>query len=162
FGFNQAELVEGGRRQLICSGQTSVDAEGRPQHAGDMRAQVALAMDNLEAVLAAAGMTLRDVVRLNVYTTDVDAYLSCFDVVSERCSAGRVRPASMLIGVTRLAAPELMVELEATAIASADGGSAPVLGEHAPGGRGEPPVHPHLAACDERRPRAVEERAHFR
>jgi enamine deaminase RidA (YjgF/YER057c/UK114 family) len=117
FGFNQAELVEGGRRQLICSGQTSVDAEGRPQHAGDMRAQVALAMDNLEAVLAAAGMTLRDVVRLNVYTTDVDAYLSCFDVVSERCSAARVRPASTLLGVTRLAAPELMVELEATAIA---------------------------------------------
>ena len=35
FGFNQAEIIEGPRRQLICSGQTSVDADGQPQHPGD-------------------------------------------------------------------------------------------------------------------------------
>ncbi|QYN32436.1 hypothetical protein K1T35_28040 [Pseudonocardia sp. DSM 110487] len=57
-GFDQAELIEGGRRQLVCSGQTSVDADGRPQHPGDMRAQVGLAMDNVEAVLAGADMRL--------------------------------------------------------------------------------------------------------
>jgi enamine deaminase RidA (YjgF/YER057c/UK114 family) len=116
-GFNQAELIEGGRRQLICSGQTSVDADGRPQHAGDMRAQVGLAMDNVEAVLAGADMTLADVVRLNVYTTDVDAILGCFGVIAQRFGAAGVQPASTLLGVTRLAIPELMVELEATAIA---------------------------------------------
>jgi enamine deaminase RidA (YjgF/YER057c/UK114 family) len=111
-GFNQAELIEGGRRQLICSGQTSVDADGRPQHAGDMRAQVGLAMDNVEAVLAGADMTLADVVRLNVYTI-----LGCFGVIAQRFGAAGVQPASTLLGVTRLAIPELMVELEATAIA---------------------------------------------
>jgi enamine deaminase RidA (YjgF/YER057c/UK114 family) len=115
FGFNQAEIIEGGRRQLICSGQTPVDADGRPQHAGDMRAQVGLAMDNVEAVLAGADMTLADVVRFNIYTTDVDELLSCFDVIAGRFGAAGVQPPSTLLGVTRLAFPDLMVELEATA-----------------------------------------------
>jgi enamine deaminase RidA (YjgF/YER057c/UK114 family) len=114
-GFNQAEIIEGQRRQLICSGQTSVDADGNPRHAGDMRAQVGLAMDNVEAVLAGADMTLADVVRFNIYTTDVDELLSCFDVIAGRFGAAGVQPPSTLLGVTRLAAPDLMVELEATA-----------------------------------------------
>src|SRR3954453_7971226 len=71
-GFDQAELVEGPRRQLVCSGQDAVDADGAPAHPGDMAAQLALALDNLEAVLAQADMDFGNVVRLNVYTTDVD------------------------------------------------------------------------------------------
>ena len=51
FGFNQGEVVEGANRVLFCAGQTSVDADGTPQHPGDMAAQIALALDNLEAVL---------------------------------------------------------------------------------------------------------------
>jgi hypothetical protein len=68
-GFDQAELVEGHRRQLFCSGQDAVDADGDPQHPGDMAAQLELALDNLESVLAGADMSLADVVRLNVHTT---------------------------------------------------------------------------------------------
>jgi enamine deaminase RidA (YjgF/YER057c/UK114 family) len=116
-GFNQAELIEGHRRELICSGQTSMDADGNPQHAGDMRAQVVLSMDNVEAVLAGGGMTLADVVRFNIYTTDVDALFASYDVIRDRFAAAGVQPPSTLLGVTRLAFPELMVELEATAAA---------------------------------------------
>ena len=47
FGFNQAELLEGHTRQLICAGQTAVDAEGNPQHPGDMAGQLGLALDNV-------------------------------------------------------------------------------------------------------------------
>ena len=65
YGFSQAVAVDGAKRQLICSGQTSVDADGNPVHAGDLPAQLRQALDNLEAVLTAAGMTLADVVRLN-------------------------------------------------------------------------------------------------
>jgi enamine deaminase RidA (YjgF/YER057c/UK114 family) len=115
FGFNQAEIVEGSRRLLVCAGQTSVDADGNAQHAGDMRAQVGLALDNLEAVLAGAQMTFANVVRLNLYTTDVDELLRCFDAIGARLGPAGVRPPSTLLGVTRLAFPELMVELEATA-----------------------------------------------
>jgi hypothetical protein len=71
-GYNQAEILAGTSRQLICAGQTAVDGQGNPQHPGDMRGQISLAMDNLEAVLAEAGMNLSNVVRLGVYATDVD------------------------------------------------------------------------------------------
>jgi enamine deaminase RidA (YjgF/YER057c/UK114 family) len=117
FGFNQGELVDGANRVLFCSGQTSVDADGAPQHPGDMRAQLSLALDNLEAVLRDGGMGLGNVVRLNFYTTDVDAYLASSAVLRERLGAAGAMPAGTLLGVARLAFPELMVEIEGTAVA---------------------------------------------
>lgn len=115
FGYNQAELVTGATRTLHVAGQTAMDADGQPQHAGDMEAQVRLALDNLEAVLTAAGMSFGDVVRLNIYTTDVDALFGCLGVLGERLGAAGVQPPGTLLGVARLAFPELLVELEATA-----------------------------------------------
>ena len=117
FGFNQAEIVEGDQRVLYCAGQTSVDGDGTPQFAGDMQAQISLAVDNLEAVLAGAGMSLANVVRLNIYTTDVDAFIANGGgALGERTAAAGVAPPGTLLGVARLAFPELMVELEATAV----------------------------------------------
>ena len=116
FGFNQAELVEGAGRLLVCSGQTAVSADGVPQHAGDVGAQLTLVLDNLEAVLEDAGMTLGNVVRLTTYTTDVDAMMGSWGALTERLGAAGVRPACTLVGVTRLFSPELMVEIEATAV----------------------------------------------
>lgn len=115
FGFNQAEIVEGHKRELMCSGQTAVDAEGTPQHLDDMGAQLGLALDNLEAVLEGAGMNLSNVVRLNIYTTDVDALLQNAAVLGERLGQAGVMPPSTLLGISRLAFDGLMVELEATA-----------------------------------------------
>ena len=116
FGFNQGELVEGASRTLFCSGQTSVDADGAPQHPGDMAAQLSLALDNLEAVLRDGGMGLGNLVRLNFYTTDVDAFMANSVVLGERLGAAGVMPAGTLLGVARLAFPELMVEIEGTAV----------------------------------------------
>ena len=115
FGYNQAEITSGTSRQLTCAGQTSVDANGAPVHAGDMRAQIAQALDNLEAVLSAAGMGLGDVTRLGVYATDVDAALQNFDILGERFGKAGATPPMTLLGVTRLAMPDLMFEIEATA-----------------------------------------------
>jgi enamine deaminase RidA (YjgF/YER057c/UK114 family) len=113
-GFDQAQLVEGRRRELICSAQDSVDADGNARHPGDFAAQLSLSLDNLEAVLAEADMTLANVVRLNVYTTDVDALFPHFGAIPERF--GGVRFASTVLGVARLAGPDLLVALEATAV----------------------------------------------
>jgi enamine deaminase RidA (YjgF/YER057c/UK114 family) len=112
FGFNQAELVENPSKVLVCSGQTALDPDGHVQHAGDMAGQVDLALDNLAEVLAAAGMTMDNVVRITAFTTDVDAFL-------QSGLGGEKRPMSAmtLIGVSRLAYPELLVELEAIAVA---------------------------------------------
>ncbi len=115
-GFVQGNEIQGAQKVLMLAGQTSVDADGAPQHAGDMRAQVGMALDNVEAVLHQAGFTLADVMRLNIYTTDVDAFFEAYDVLMGRMGEAGGRSAGTLLGVSRLAFPELMVELEATAV----------------------------------------------
>lgn len=117
FGFVQANEVSSPQRILICSGQTSIDSEGRVAHPGDMPAQIESALDNLEAVLREAGFQLSDVVRLNWYTTDVDQFRQAAEIRSSRLAKAGCRPASTLLGVSRLAYPELLVEIEATAVA---------------------------------------------
>ena len=116
-GFNQGELVCGHTRTLYCSGQTAMSRDGRPQHAGDLAAQLALSLDNLEAVLGEAGLSLANLVRLNVYTTDVDRLFEHYGVLASRLGAAGVAPSTTMLGVTRLAIPDLMVELEGTAVA---------------------------------------------
>jgi enamine deaminase RidA (YjgF/YER057c/UK114 family) len=113
-GFDQAQLIEGHQRQLFCSGQDAVNADGTPQHADDMAAQVDLALDNLQTVLASADMTFADIVRLNVYTTDVDELFQYFPRINDRF--GNSRYTTTVLGVDRLAAPQLRVSLEATAV----------------------------------------------
>jgi enamine deaminase RidA (YjgF/YER057c/UK114 family) len=116
-GYNQGEVVSGQTRALYCSGQTAMDADGKPQHAGDMAAQLALSLDNLEAVLGEAGMSLANLVRLNVYTTDVDQLFPHYGVLAARLGSAGVAPSTTMLGVSRLAIPDLMVELEGTAVA---------------------------------------------
>jgi len=76
-----------------------------------------LSIDNLEAVLGEAGMSLANLVRLNIYTTDVDLLFQHYGVLASRLGAAGVAPAATLVGVTRLAIPSLMVEIEGTAAA---------------------------------------------
>ncbi|MEV0593745.1 RidA family protein [Nonomuraea cavernae] len=116
-GYNQGEIVSGHTRTLYCSGQTAMSGDGKPQHGGDMAAQLALTLDNLEAVLGEAGMSLANLVRLNVYTTDVDRLFEHYGVLASRLGAAGVAPSTTMLGVTRLAVPDLMVELEGTAVA---------------------------------------------
>ena len=116
-GYHQGELVSGQTRTLYCAGQTATNADGEPQHAGDLAAQLALSLDNLEAVLGEAGMSPADLVRLTVYTTDVDLLFQHYGVLVGRLGAAGVAPATTVLGVTRLAIPPLLVELEGTAVA---------------------------------------------
>ena len=68
--------------------------------------------------MTGAGMSFANVVRLNIYTTDVDAFIANGGAaLGERTGAADVAPPGTLLGVARLAFPELMVELEATAVA---------------------------------------------
>jgi enamine deaminase RidA (YjgF/YER057c/UK114 family) len=118
FGFNQGEVVTGAERVLFCAGQTAVDAAGAPPANADMGQQISTALDNLEAVLREAGMSLSNVVRLNMYTTDPDAFIAASgEAMGPRLGAAGVMPPGTLLGVARLAFPELLIELEATAVA---------------------------------------------
>ena len=115
-GFNQGELVTQATRTLYVSGQTAMSKEGRPEHEGDMAGQLALALDNLEAVLAEADMSLANLVRLNVHTTDVDALFPHYGLLAARLGSAGVAPTTTMLGVTRLAIPGQLVELEGTAV----------------------------------------------
>ena len=113
-GFDQAQLIEHHDRLLVCSGQDAVDADGKPQHPGDMAAQLELALDNLEAIVVAADMTLANIARLNVYTTNVDELINQhFQRINDRFRDSRY--ATTILGVSHLPA-QFLVMLEATAV----------------------------------------------
>lgn len=116
-GYSQAVVVENTRRTMYVAGQCSIDAQGVPQHAGDIAAQTQLAMDNVETVLAAGGMSLADVIRLDIYTTDLEQYFARgHAIVAGRCHAhGRVPAGGIVAQVAALAMPPLMVEIVVTA-----------------------------------------------
>jgi enamine deaminase RidA (YjgF/YER057c/UK114 family) len=115
-GYSQAIEVTNAERVLYCAGQTATGADGQPRHPGDMRAQLAAALDNVEAVLRAGRYELKDVVRLNYYTTDIPSFFTAYSVITERLAAAGNLPSGTLLEVARLARPELLVEIEATAV----------------------------------------------
>lgn len=116
FGFVQANDVSGAQRLIFCAGQVAVDGNGNPLHTGDMAAQINQAFDNLETILEQAGARLADVVRLNYYTTDINAFAGAGHVLGARLTKGNCRPASTLLGVAALFHPDIIVEIEATAV----------------------------------------------
>ena len=104
FGFSQAVSVAAPERVLLCSGQTAVDADGGPPPAdADMATQITAAVANLKTVLEAAGMSLGDIVKATIYTTDVDGYIAASGAMAEPM-AGNL-PGMTLIGVARLGVP---------------------------------------------------------
>jgi enamine deaminase RidA (YjgF/YER057c/UK114 family) len=116
YGFVQANEVSGARSVLYCSGQVPTDAEGSVIGAGDMRAQVTQALDNLDTLLRAAGFELSHVVRLNLFTTDMNRAMENWPQIQDRLAKAGCRQASTLLGVAQLYHPEVLVEIEATAV----------------------------------------------
>ena len=117
FNLNQGIEVTGAQRVLYLSGQTANAADGTPMHAGDLVAQFRLAWTNLKDALAASGMDATNIVRLNMYTTDVPAFMAAAGELVPIFAGDGCKPVSTLLGVASLFEPELMIELEATAAA---------------------------------------------
>jgi enamine deaminase RidA (YjgF/YER057c/UK114 family) len=115
FRYDQAQLRPAPTQLLTVAGQGSLDADGALLHEGDLTAQMALAMANLEDLLARGGMDLRDVTRLVVYVTDMDAALAAYGAITERLDAVGATPPATLLQVARLALPGMAVEIDATA-----------------------------------------------
>lgn len=117
FNINHAIEVTGAQRVLYLSGQTSNGADGAPMHAGDLVAQFRLAWSNVKDALAAADMGPADIVRLNMYTTDVEGFMAAAGELVPIFAGDGCKPVSTLLGVAALFEPEIMIELEATAVA---------------------------------------------
>ncbi len=99
---------------LYCSGQAAVDADGRSSTA-DMRTQLAQAIDNLEQVIREADYECRNIVRLTVYTTSTDAFMTNFDLLQAWIAQHSIQQATTLLEVNRLF-ETLQVEVEATVV----------------------------------------------
>jgi enamine deaminase RidA (YjgF/YER057c/UK114 family) len=117
YGYVQGIDIHIPSRHVYVAGQCSVDAQGRPQHPGEMAEQLLQALDNAEQVLDAAGLRLSDVVQLRVYVTDLAQYFAALSTFTERLTAAGCRAAGTLLQVSGLALPDLLVEIELVAAA---------------------------------------------
>ncbi len=103
--------VPAGKRLVLCSGQLGVGPDDAiPEDAG---AQAELCFANIAAILAEAGMGLKDIVRINAYVTD-RAYMRPYMEVRDRLVADPP-PASTLMIVSGFTRPEFKVEIEVIA-----------------------------------------------
>lgn len=117
FHLNHLVEVKDVRRTAYLSGQSSSGPDGAPLYAGDMTAQFAEAWKQLKDALGAADMAPSNIVRLNIYTTDVDRFMREAEGMVAHFGRDGCSPACTLAGVTRLYHPDILVELEATACA---------------------------------------------
>ena len=99
---------------VLISGQAAIDEHGNVVGAGDFDAQAEQVFKNLKRVLEAAGSSLAQIVKVNIYLTDMGHFPKIVELRSRYFS--RPWPADTIVGVTALALPELMIEIEATAL----------------------------------------------
>ncbi|TAK21816.1 MAG: RidA family protein [Chloroflexota bacterium] len=111
--FSLGITVTGGRHVYV-SGCVSSDHDGRIVGRGDVGAQSRQAFANMAAVLAEAGGTLADVVKLTAFVVPMDRYRE-YAAVRAELFAGHF-PASSTVGVTVLADPDYLIEIEAVAV----------------------------------------------
>jgi enamine deaminase RidA (YjgF/YER057c/UK114 family) len=99
---------------VLVSGTTAVDEHGRVVGPGDLHAQARYALQKIERALAELGARLADVVRTRTFLTDIDRFDE-FARAHHEFFAG-IDPVATCVEVSRLVAPELLVEIEVDAL----------------------------------------------
>jgi 2-iminobutanoate/2-iminopropanoate deaminase len=111
--YSLVNIAEPGRMVFIA-GQTASDLEGNIVGVGDPRAQTRYVLGKIQRAVEAAGGTLNDVVAMNVFTTDVRYHRDINE--ARREVLGSNFPTSTMVQVVALARPELILEINATAV----------------------------------------------
>lgn len=110
----QAVEVKNIEGTLYVSGQTAIDDDGNSSSA-DMKTQIVHAIENLEKVVHSSGYELRNIVRLNIYTTSSSELFENFGLIQEWLTRNQIQQASTVLEVKSLF-ETLTVELEATVV----------------------------------------------
>lgn len=110
--FSHGKLIPAGAQWLITAGQTGVNRDG--VIGKDIEQQADWAMKNLYAVIVEGGMDSEDVVKMTIYYLD-PSHLQIIVAARNRYFGEDFRPASTAVGVSALARPEYLVEVEAIA-----------------------------------------------
>ena len=105
--------IPAGGRLVLCSGQVAIGPDDRIPE--DVAGQTELCFNNIAAVLAEAGLTLKDIMRINAYVTD-RAHMKGY-MESRDAHVGVPPPASTLMIVSGFTRPEFKVEIEVIAAA---------------------------------------------
>ena len=116
-GFVHGNKVSETGEIMFLSGQTASDANGDCLHPGNMELQIEQVLDNIGTILQQGGMSFDNVMRLNIYTVDLPALLACHDQMVASLQKRGCLHAGTLLGVSALAAPGALVEMEVTAAA---------------------------------------------
>jgi len=100
---------------VFIAGQVALDAQGRLVGEGDVAAQVEQVFQNLRTVVEACGGTMEDVVKITIYATDV-SHRPAIAAARQRHFKDGQFPASTYLVISALAAPQILVEIEAVAM----------------------------------------------
>jgi enamine deaminase RidA (YjgF/YER057c/UK114 family) len=115
-GFSQV-VIATGRKMVFISGQTAWDVRKNIVGGDSVLEQARQAFRNLEAAMKAAGGTLKDIVALRIYVVDYQAESgTAVGIALREFFSPENPPASTWIGVSALAVPEFLIEIEATAV----------------------------------------------
>ena len=110
-------VVASGTRTIYVAGQVSIDEHGALAGAGDLAAQTTQVMRNVGLALAAAGANFSDVVKITTYVVNYrPEHRAVIGKARAPFFANGVPPASTLVGVSALALPEWLIEIEAVAV----------------------------------------------
>lgn len=112
--YSQVVKVTGAQSIILISGQVDYDAKGQPGHPGDFAAQARATYAALKAQVEAAGGTMANIVKLTTYLVDIRHRAELGAIREE--FFGKKTPASTLVGVTALALPGWLIEVEAIAV----------------------------------------------
>ena len=112
-GFSHVAIATGSKL-VYFAGQVALDEAFNIVGGDDLRVQTVAAMRNVETAIGAVGVTWDDVVRRTIYTSMPTEYETITSAIDE-VSGGAGHPAQTIIGVTGLAMPGLLIEIECTA-----------------------------------------------